>query len=249
MFSKLIRKVLINKKGYFLISEFDAKAQYMPAVAIVIPFILILSVHNIDIAPLLEKIDTIKIESEHINIAGSLVLWFLVAKLIRFFGKRLENKVFNNGLDFPTTTILCSSSNIKPRNILNKLYSSIESDFDITINDKNDRNELKDIVKQIIVRVGKGTLTFDLLVRYNQARNLIGGFIIATPILILDSIWIIYSKFNNEVVSFNNLFENVIFIIALFGILLLVFSKRILSAYGHEYGHKLIDEYMNLARN
>lgn len=179
------------------------------------------------------------------NASFSIALFFLLLQSGRLFSKLLENKIFNNGLNFPTTNYLLHLDNTYSPEYTLKIHQKIKEDFDINlsstkhekINDQQARRLVSEAMSHIRAKVKRGRLLGQHNDEYGFVRNLAGLSIIASLMSIIN------------VVFFSLVIQN----LAAFAVSTLMFflysayallSTKIINYVGCNYAKVLIQEYM-----
>lgn len=172
--------------------------------------------------------------------------FYLFTELARRISKEVfQNRIFNNGLNLPTTNFLLhldeTYSDVKTKRIHDKIYSdfgikipSLREESDSPIQSRKIINEA---VKNILSKVKNGFLTMQHNAEYGFWRNLAGGSIISISMSLINCIvfqWI-YPEGNALRVS--------IFLAAIYAIHLF-FAKKLIIKSGHDYADILIREYL-----
>ncbi|MFA4922834.1 MAG: hypothetical protein WC557_01430 [Ignavibacteriaceae bacterium] len=182
------------------------------------------------------------------DITFSAVLLFFLLELNRIISKELfENKIYRNGLTFPTTNFLLHQNQQFSEEYLQKIHKKIKSDFGITIpnrhkeikNEYKSRKQIVEAVNHMRIKVGKGKLLGQHNIEYGFFRNFAGGTLIATVASLFNIIIFRWIYFNNQVFLLSFAF----LIVYLF---LSLFSKKIINITGQNYARVLIQEYMSL---
>ncbi len=228
-----------------IIVNYVLKARIYPALLCMLPFLVFYYYYlNNKTSGFLEFIAAVSWIDDAIYIT---IVIYLFSQVSRFIGKELfENKIFKNGLGFPTTTLLTHDSSIYSKEYQKSIIAKIKDDFNIDIilektgmNDIEERKKITEAVSHIRVNVGDGRLVLQHNIEYGFARNLVGGamlafFISCFNILFFWNFEQIYTAF---VVSI---------VIATLYLVIVLFSKHIILRYGYLYARILYQEYMNL---
>lgn len=179
------------------------------------------------------------------NITISIVVFYLLSQINRFFGKDIFEKLyFSDELQMPTTTYLLYSDEKYSNEYKKKISEKIKSDFDFVLlsaeSEKLDELEAKkrivEAVGLIREKVGSGKLLLQHNIEYGFIRNLIGGAVIAFPISVLNSILFYSGSWISFLVAIG---------FSLFFGLLILFSKKLIFRKGELYARRLFSEYLN----
>ena len=180
------------------------------------------------------------------DITLPIALFFLLMQINRIISKEVyERKIFNNGLNFPTTNFLLHFNSFHSPEYIKKIHYRIKSDFGINIPNKaaeikdedHSRKCIVEAISLIRSKVGKGVLVGQHNLEYGFIRNLSGGSIIAIGISVLNIIiflWI-YPHHTAFVISC---------VVSLAYLLVVSFSKKMIVSVGNSYAKVLIQEYM-----
>lgn len=233
--------------------KYNIQAEYAPALLITMFLSLVFIYLKIDLSSVITALTQIKIETKLLNLSGSIVLWLLAVFFIRLFGKHfIENIIFKNGYEFPTTNMLLSNNTIKSTNFKNEIFKLLDKDKDFdanclnSIDIKEERKIIHEQVGYIRVKVGDGKLVLSNLIRYGFARNFLGGLIITIPFYLFAAFQILYSSFVDK--TFPSIFGVTIVAICLIVVILLLFREWIINRFAMEYAHKLFEEYQAMPR-
>ena len=222
-------------------NKYSRIARLYPALLSLIPvFLVTIGIAQNELTDVLGDIMSIRLFGcVSINIAA---LFFLI-QTNRFIGKEVFEKLyFDDELRMPTTELLLPSSGQISPHLRQRLEEMCHHDFRLqlpTISDeKSDnllaRRRIVEIVALMRQKVRDGHLLLQHNIEYGFARNLIGG---APLSLIISIIAVVY--FYNKTAP---LFYFSILLATLW-ILLLLFSKLIISRFGFLYAKRLIHEY------
>lgn len=221
------------------------KARIYPAIISILPVLLLFNfwLHNLSTNSILYDVAT-KIIS---NITISAVLVYFLSQLNRFISKELfEKKLFKNEYDFPTTTLLLSSSSELSTDYKNKLRTAIYDDYKINLLDEElEKNNLPEYQRKIIEAVGlirskikDGNLLLQHNIEYGFVRNLIGGSFLGLCFSMLDIIFFLKINYNLIMLLLSaSLF--------LFYTIVLLSNKFVLGKYGMNYTKILYREYLS----
>jgi len=228
--------------------EYEIKSRYIPAIVSAIPLIMLTSTQKETVwLPLFRTASWFLVFE---NISLTVIAVVLLMSIQRGIAKYcFENSIFNNGIDFPTTTMLLIRNDILSKEFKRKVRDKIENDLGICLLNSKEEEEnlleakrtIKDAVSLIRKRVQKGILTYNHNIQYGFIRNLIAGGVWALPISMFNS-WIFYRS--SSVVG---LLVSVA--LALFFLTMLLFHKKILISFANNYAEVLFSEYLSLGRS
>lgn len=168
--------------------KYTFNAQYIPAIIVAIPAMMLLS----------------QVEARQIQELFKHAGWFLIVKdislptiaviafthAVRLMGKYgIEWFLFQNGLRFPTTEMLLWKTRLLSAERKRQLHAQIKADFGIQLctqeeesaDEQEARLRAKDAVGQVRIKVGAGIRTRQYNVQYGLSRNLAGG----TPLMLI----------------------------------------------------------------
>ncbi len=181
-------------------------------------------------------------------ISLSIVFLYFFSQVIRLTSKYFENKYFVKNKGFPTTYLLTYSDNTFSKSYKDKYRKLIWDQFKLKLSDEAEekanmieaQKRLGESTKQVILKVGDGSLVKKHNIWYGFFRNLIGS-----------SIYSIIFCITNLIVGFI-LFKNNIIIISSMILLLLylvifIFRKAIIIQNGEAYAKQLIAEFIHLS--
>lgn len=227
--------------------EYEIKSRYIPAIVGAIPLIMLTSTQKETVWLPLFRTASWFLVLENISLAVvSVVLLMSIQRGVAKYC--FENNVFNNGIDFPTTTMLLIKNDMLSKEFKRKVRDKIKKDFGICLLDSNEETKnlleakctIKDAVSLIRKQVLKGMLTYQHNIQYGFIRNLIAGGVWALPISVFNS-WIFYRS--SSVVG---LLISVA--LALFFLAMQMFYKKILISFATTYAEVLFSEYLSLGR-
>lgn len=225
-----------------IINNFDKysrEARMFPAILSLIPLYL-LFLSFIDFS---SSIDTYLETS--LGFVLCLVLVYFFAEMTRNLGKGLENKVFRNGMSFPTTELLLHSNDTYSQDKKKKIYDKIKKEFGIILSTKSEesidtkeaRRKIKEAIGLIRQKLGNGRLLMNYNIRYGFWRNLCAAapFALgACTIAFLALTIIIHSP----------AYATISIILSLFYLLLWITDKKILKYFGYQYAEQFYLEYL-----
>lgn len=224
--------------------SYTITARVFPAILSSVPFFVL---HFYYLRPILGQFWTELLAVQIVSdITIVLVFLFLLIQMSRYISKEFfEKRMFVDGLYLPTTNYLLHLDSHFSPEYTAKIHAKVKDNFDINIPSAKDeeaytqqsRKLISEAVGQIRTKVGDGRLVSQHNAEYGFSRNLAGGAIIAFMVSFLD------------IAVFGFIFYNLTafwlsIIIALIYLLLVLFSKKIILAFGNSYAQKLIEEYM-----
>ncbi len=223
-----------------LFTEYGKKARLAPAILCLIPFLVI---KHYAVDPQLStawwnNISALVIEDLSIGV----VLIYLLSQINRVVSKTL----FEEKKAFPTDQMLLPSNKDLSDELKSQVISKVQRDFNLTVPNSQDEESdlnrtkirIREIVSQIVNRVGNGRLVLQFNIEYGFARNLIGGSVIASLVCI------------TGVVLFGHFIKNDTAKMACVGLgffylIPILFSKISLRHYSKEYASILFREYVD----
>ncbi len=174
-----------------------------------------------------------------------LALLFLFIQLNRYVSKQLfQNKIFGGGLTFPTTDYLLHlDSHFSPQYTV-QIHAKIKKDFDIAIPSREEEERDSTLARKIIneaigrvrTKVGDGKLVGQHNAEYGFARNLAGGAVIALFMSGADTVF--FGILHNATATWFSAALTALYFI------IVISSRKMITAFGHHYADKLIEEYM-----
>ena len=224
-------------KDFF--SKYSREARVYPTIIGLVPFYILQYYYLADLIP--SEVFTVKLVG---NVTVAVVILYLVSEFfVRFPSKLLEDKIFKNKRDFPTTRFLLSTDKEYSSDFKNTFRKKVARDFSLNLSDsvEETRNEdearkkIREAVGLIIKRVGDGHLVLKNNISYGFFRNLWGaswvGFVLSIVLVL--------------VLTFTNSTYVCLGVLLLLPYLLyLVFGKFVIQYFGKAYAHKLLEEYM-----
>lgn len=226
--------------------SYTLKARVAPALLTSVPFF---TLHYFLLSPALGAfwgaIIGLKIVSDLTFLTA---LFFLLMQVNRIVSKEVfEKMMYDNGLNFPTTTILLNADSYFSSEYKKKIYQKIRSDFKINIpsaeqeekNKYQSRQVIAEAISHTRARVGKGTLLGQHNTEYGFIRNFTGGNLVAAVMSILNLIifsWA-YPNYKAQIISL------LMFTVYL---MLTLLSRLMIDSVGRSYAKVLIQEYMAL---
>ncbi len=225
--------------------HYSIVARIFPAVLSSIPF-FVLDFYYLGptLGQFWEQLLAIQIVSD---VTISLAFLYLLVQASRYISKGLfQSKMFNDNLSFPTTNYLLHLDSHYSPEYTAKIHAKIRADFKIKIpsreqelNDtERSRKLIAEAVGQIRARVKDGHLTAQHNAEYGFSRNLAGGAIIAFFISLIDGLLFGRLFYNTTALWISG-------IMAILYLLIILFSRKIISAFANDYAKKLIEEYMS----
>lgn len=174
----------------------------------------------------------------------TVIALFLAADTVRNFGKRLEQKVFSNEFEFPTTYLLLHSNETFTKEKRRQIHTKMGSDFGCTISTSKEEQEnlglakqrLKEAVGLVRQKVENGRLLLQYNIRYGFWRNLIG----VVPVsILLSTVGCIVTFLDGNLGMY--IFFSVLF--TFYGSIY-VFRESLLRFFGEQYAEQLFLEYL-----
>lgn len=226
--------------------SYTLKARAIPALLASIPFF---SLHYFLLSPALGAfwgaVVGLKIASDLTFLSAS---FFLFMQVNRILSKEVfEKRMYDNGLNFPTTTMLLHTDFYFSGEYKRKIYQKIQSDFKIKIpstekekkNEYRSRQVIAEAISHIRARIGKGTLLGQHNAEYGFIRNFTGGNLLAVVISILNLIIFSWAYPNPKA-------QMISWVMILVYSVLSLLSRWMIDSVGSSYAKILIQEYMAL---
>lgn len=217
-------------------SKYTLEARVYPTIIGLIPFYLLQYYYLSNF--IFSDLVTAKIVG---NVSVSLiVLYFVTELVVRYPSKILEDKLFNNKLNFPTTNFLLFGNDEYTKSFKRNVRLKVKNDFSLMLLDEQEefkdekeaRMRIKEAVGVMIKFVKDGHLVLKHNISYGFFRNLWGASlvgIIFSVILVYIS-W--YSSLSKTGIGFG-----------IFYLLYVLLGNRIIKYFGESYARKLIEEY------
>lgn len=209
-------------------------ARYLPSIFGIIPIVLLY--YSLNIEPFFINVISTGIISISLIYTYSLLM-------IRIPSKIFEDRIYSNGLMFPTTEILLYKNLEYQDSFKDNIRLKIQRDFRIKLLSKKDeikdevtaRSNIKDAVKLIINRVKNEPLLYQHNCEYGFSRNLWSASIIGIVGTILLFIFSLNDK--NGILLLCSIFLFCFYCIYLY------LGKFIITYFGKLYARKLIEVY------
>lgn len=162
--------------------KYDIQARYIPAIVCSVPFVALgfYFLGSIDLN-FWGKVFAIGFG----GLTMMAALYQVFAHFCRLLGKWLEENMFNDGLDFPTTILLLDDDPTCTPERKSELYRKIKAEFNIELEGKTadtpaNRRRIHEAVGQIRKRFfKKNEMVLQRNIQFGVAKNLAGGAIIA----------------------------------------------------------------------
>ena len=179
----------------------------------------------------------------------SIVFLYLFSQIIRITSKYFENKYFVNAKVFPTTYLMTYSDKVFSDAYKDKFRALIQKQFDLVLfgraQEENNIEEaikrLNEAIKQVILKVGDGSLVKKHNIWYGFFRNLIGGSLYSVIFCSLN-IFIGFYILNNNLLSYSST------VILILYLVVILFRKAILIQNGEAYAKQLIAEFISISQ-
>ncbi len=221
------------------IDRYDIEARYAPALASSVPFLFFgyYFISGIDGA-FWQSAFTLAIGS----IGLSTALYLIAVHFCRTLGKILEDKLFRNGLDFPTTDFLLDGdTNLTPdrkKQIREKIKQRFNINLESTGKDTDaNRRQIHEAVGQIRnIFYLKNHLIQQRNIQFGTTRNLLAGSIVAITFSALGTLlaWVVG----------NDTATKVAVVLFLIYVLVALFSAFLLKFTARHYATTLFDEFI-----
>ena len=226
--------------------EYEIKARYIPALIASIPIIVLVSSYERDAFFSLFSASNSFLVVENITLSAVYIAFLI--NFQRFVGKYIiENLVFKNGSEFPTTTMILWNDTSLSKDFKRKLYEKINRDFELNlmhwIKTEDNNYEAKTLARETIAlirnKVKKGHLTHSHNIQYGFMRNMIAGFVLSLPFSIVNIYLFI------KVIVFNTGLIFSLFLTFLSAVFI-IFLKPILKKLAESYARVLLTEYAEM---
>ena len=180
------------------------------------------------------------------DVTVSVALFFLLMQVNRIVSKEVfEKRMYDNGLCFPTTTMLLHADSNFSDDYKKKIYQKIQSNFEIDIpsaekekkSEYRSRQVISEAISHIRTKVGKGKLLGQHNAEYGFVRNFTGGNLVAAVMSILNLIifsWV-YPNPKAQMISL---------VMVLVYLVFSLLSRWMIDSVGRSYAKILIQEYM-----
>ncbi|CAH1903564.1 conserved membrane hypothetical protein [Candidatus Nitrotoga sp. HW29] len=224
-------------KDFF--SKYSREARVYPTIIGLVPFYILQYYYLADLIP--SEVFTVKLVG---NATFAVVILYLVSEFfVRFPSKLLEDKIFKNKRDFPTTRFLLSTDKEYSSDFKNTFRKKVARDFSLNLSDpveevRNEdeaRRKIKEAVGLIIKRVSDGHLVLKHNISYGFFRNLWGASLVG---LILSFALTSVLVFKNNTHTYLGVF------LILAYLMYVVFGRFVIRYFGEAYSRKLLEEYM-----
>lgn len=180
------------------------------------------------------------------DVTFSAVLFFFLLQAGRIISKEfIEKKVYNAGLNFPTTNYLMHLDEEFSSEYTLKLHAKIKRDFKINIpssqseqlDNTHSRKLICEAVNHIRYKVKKGNLVGQHNTEYGFARNFAGCSVIATIISFVNLVFFTF------VFPISEAFWISLILFIAYGSYT-IYAKKVIDSVGRNYAQVLIQEYM-----
>jgi hypothetical protein len=226
------------------IDEYEILARYVPTIVTAVPIIILTGMVKKSVwLSLFRDIQWFLVVE---NISISLIAVLFLMQIQRAVAKYcVEQPLFGNELGFQTTTILLFADTSLSMAMKVRVRKRIKQELGIKLLDSTEetancdeaRRTIRDAIRLVRKRVGKGTMTHRYNMQYGFMRNLVAGTFWGLPTALLCS-WLLkqQGEFTGAIVA------GVIALV--FGILLVV-HRPLLRRAAHNYATVLISEFVD----
>lgn len=175
----------------------------------------------------------------------TVVLYFVSEFFVRYPSKILEDHLFKNRKNFPTTRLLLFSDNEYSDEFKEQFRKKTSNDFSLNLpnqieesrDEEESRKKIKECIGLIIKRVGEGQLVLRHNISYGFFRNLWGASCVGFVFSIVLGVTF-YLQGRTHLAP--------AFLLAAPYALYLVFGKKTVKYFAEMYAKKLLEEYMEL---
>lgn len=180
------------------------------------------------------------------DVTVPVVFLFSLMQLSRFVSKELfEKRIFNNGLNLPTSDFLSHLDKHFSHEYTEKVHKKIKADFGIEIPSfsEEDRDPIHarklicEAVSHIRAKVGKGKLVGQHNAEYGFYRNMAGGTVIAVIAALINAIIFYFIRYDQPALWIS------LVLLGIYGLYLILAMRMIIGA-GRDYAKVLVQEYM-----
>lgn len=218
--------------------EYSLKARVFPSLLAFFPFFLLCYIFLLDFT----GFNFLK--SIFASSIFTVVALFLVADGVRNLGKYMEQKVFCDELEFPTTHLLLHSNNVFSQEKRQQIRDKMTGDFSCVLSTLEEETQdltlakkrLKEAVGLVRQKVENGRLLLHYNIRYGFWRNLIG----TTPIAMIFCILGCVVTFVGSNIVLYTLFSGLFFFYGA----IYVFRQSLLKFFAEQYAEQLFLEYL-----
>ena len=173
------------------------------------------------------------------NFTFSAIVLYFYSQVVRILGKFIFERVyFRDEALFPSTQAVHPENKTFSTDLKNRYYDQVKVDFKIDILSSSDDAELRrminESVAQVRLKVGNGRLLLQHNIEYGFIRNLCGG-----------SLFGLICSLVGVILTWKSAAVFLVYVALFFGYLLLVvFSKPLITHFGFQYAKVLISEYL-----
>ena len=236
--------LLTKKKIKMKFDSYSITGRVFPAILVSLPFF---TLHFFYLVPKIGEFWEAFLALQIVaDVTVPLVLLYLLMQLSRYVSKKLfEEKIFADGLAFPTTDYLLHLDTHFSSSYTAAIHKKIEKDFNIKIpssvrevrDSQSSRKAIFEAISHIRGVVGNGNLVGQHNAEYGFVRNLAGGSAIAFVMSIIDA-GLFYWIIPNETAFWVSIVLVILYLVYL------LFAKKLITSFGHDYAKVLIQEYM-----
>jgi hypothetical protein len=175
----------------------------------------------------------------------SVVVLFFYSQMLRLLGKRLEEKYFKNGLEFPSVSLLLYADERMSESFKDGFREKVKGTLGLEPPSRLDEEEdllmakrrLREIIRMVIAKCRGRGLVLQHNIQYGFIRNLLGG----APLgIVLAVIFMLLGKLvvgSTPMLILNGCLA------ALYGFLL-VLKRPLLQRAAREYAEQLLGEFL-----
>jgi hypothetical protein len=219
--------------------KYEIRTHYMPALLCSAPF-MALGIYFI--AQLDDRFWDSVLTQAFGGVTMSFALYFLAAFTCRHVGKWLEDRVFGQGKDFPTTKFLLDSDTNLSHERKQEIYAKIKTEFNIDLAGKTDggsagRKRIHEAIGQIRQRFfKKNEMILQRNIQFGFAKNVTGGAIVAVITSLLLCVLSVLSG-QHQVLKVSVLLLCAYILLGLYGL-------AAMKSNAGRYAHTLFDEFL-----
>jgi hypothetical protein len=174
---------------------------------------------------------------------------YFYAQIVRFAAKLFESSYFAKGLGFPTTYLMTYADQTYSKSYKDKYRAMVKHDFNMDLLDEpaeatdpdEARKRLREVTKQVILKVKSGQLVLKHNIWYGFVRNLIGGALFSMAFCAVNLLIGVVAIKSRCLIAVS------LVLIILYAFLLL-FWKALMKQNAEAYAKQLIAEYISLSR-
>jgi hypothetical protein len=181
------------------------------------------------------------------NLTISAIILYYSAEVGRFFGKHIFERIyFESESNMPTTRLLLFKDKTFSDDYKKKIHRKIFTDFNIRLPTKSEEDSNADLARTKIVetmslirkKLHRNSFLLQHNIEYGAMRNLIGGAVLGVILSIFNIVF--FSRYYPI-----DLAVHISIATLIVYLLLILFSKIIITFYGNNYAKILYREYLS----